>query len=491
MTNSKGDETPEEEELMSDKVQVRPDLQVIPLLANESLYIGVDIGKFKHIAGFVSTTLLARYQRFEGCPAQVFEQSREGFRVFVDRIRSYVPLQQAYVLLERTGHYHLALEQYLLEMGISVFVIHVQRRPTGMLKSDKRDALNLANHLYSQLELGAQVVDQLHLVHRAVPPTEAAAQLRGMIRHREELIAESTQRKNKLTALCDEIFPELTRVLKDPNSQTALALREAFPTPQAVATASLSLLQTVRQNRQLTDAKLVELQRLAEGSIGVKEPARLRGLVFEQGQLIRELKLIHTHLEQLETEMRQVVAHSREGKILTSIPPIGPIQAAAILASIGHIANFASAAKLKSYFGWAPASEQTGVSYDRQRLTPRGNRSMKRIMYLIVWQAIQMKDSEWAKLYERLVPRLCSYDERKQSYTGKGKVIGRLAGQITSVIYALLKKDDETLRTLAPGAKPPEPVLYDPEIHRQHRTGQYHAPSSGQKPYKIIQLPIH
>ncbi len=116
---------------------------------------------------------------------------------------------------------------------------------------------------------------------------------------------------------------------------------------------------------------------------------------------------------------------------------------------------------------------------------------MKRMMYLIVWQAIQMKDSEWARLYERLVPRLCSYDERKQSYTGKGKVIGRLAGQITSVIYALLKKDDETLRALAPGERPPEPVLYDPEIHRQHRSGQYHAPSTGQKPRKIIQLPVY
>jgi hypothetical protein len=116
-----------------------------------------------------------------------------------------------------------------------------------------------------------------------------------MIRHREELITESTQRKNKLTALCDEIFPELTRMLKDPNSQTALALREAFPTPQAVATTSLSALQTVRLNRQLTDAKLVELQRLAELSIGVKAPARLRGLAFEQGQLIRELQVIHEH----------------------------------------------------------------------------------------------------------------------------------------------------------------------------------------------------
>jgi len=83
------------------KAKARPDLQIIPMLAHESLYIGVDIGKFKHIAGFVSTTLLARFQRFEGCPALVFEQSREGFRALVDRIGAYVPIQQAYVLLER------------------------------------------------------------------------------------------------------------------------------------------------------------------------------------------------------------------------------------------------------------------------------------------------------------------------------------------------------------------------------------------------------
>src|SRR5260370_22868887 len=141
----------EEEEPMTDKAKVRPDLQVIPMQTNESLYIVVDVGKFKHIAGFVSTTL------------------------------------------------------------------------------------------------------------------------------------------------CDEIFPKLTCILKDPNGQTALALRKTFPTPWAVAMVSLSALQTVRLNRQLTDAKLAELQRFAELSIGVKDPARLRGLVFEQGQLIGELKVIPEH----------------------------------------------------------------------------------------------------------------------------------------------------------------------------------------------------
>ena len=70
-------------------------------------------------------------------------------------------------------------------------------------------------------------------------------------------------------------------------------------------------------------------------------------------------------------------------------------------------------------------------------------------------------------------------------------MIGRLAGQITSVIYALLKKDDETLKALAPGEMAPEPVLYDPEIHMQHCAGQYHTPSSARPPRKIIQLPTN
>jgi len=38
-------------------------------LGQETLYVGVDIGKKTHVAGFVSSTLLARHQRFEHCPA--------------------------------------------------------------------------------------------------------------------------------------------------------------------------------------------------------------------------------------------------------------------------------------------------------------------------------------------------------------------------------------------------------------------------------------
>ena len=257
----------------------------------------------------------------KSCPAFIFEQSREGFQAFVERIRAYCPVEQCFILMEQTGHYHRALQQYLLDLDLPVYVIHVQRREAGMIKTDKRDALRLANQLYNQLDLGVQVANSLQAVRRAIPPSESAAQLKSFMRHRYELVNEETQRRNKLTAICDEIFPEFTQVFKDPNRSIALDLREKFPTPQALATASLVALREVRRRNLPSEAQLAQLQVLAAQSIGTKNVARQRGLVLEQSLLIKELRLIREHLERLEMEICQIIEHSREGQILLSIPP--------------------------------------------------------------------------------------------------------------------------------------------------------------------------
>jgi transposase len=149
-------------------VSRRQALRAVPMLPNESLYVGVDVGKARHIAGFVSKTLLERHERFEACPVLSFENSRAGFRALVERIREFVPVEQCFVLLEDTGHYHRPLAQYLVELDLSVYRMHVQQRPKGMLKTDKRDALGLANHLYNQLELGVQTANKKQLVRRVL-----------------------------------------------------------------------------------------------------------------------------------------------------------------------------------------------------------------------------------------------------------------------------------------------------------------------------------
>ena len=86
---------------------------------------------------------------------------------------------------------------------------------------------------------------------------------------------------------------------------------------------------------------------------------------------------------------------------------------------------------------------------------------MKHMLFLAVFQAIRLKENEWAKLYDRLVKTKCPYDERTQSYRGKTRVIGRVAGQMTEAIYALLKRDAELLSTVLPGQEPPPPQLYE------------------------------
>lgn len=54
----------------------------------EPLYIGIDVSKQKHVTDFVSKTLLARHERFEACPALVFDNSREGFHALIERVQS-------------------------------------------------------------------------------------------------------------------------------------------------------------------------------------------------------------------------------------------------------------------------------------------------------------------------------------------------------------------------------------------------------------------
>jgi transposase len=475
---------------MGRRTQRQTDLHAVPLLAHEPLYIGIDVGKMRHLAGFISATLLQRHQRFEACPALAFENSREGFQALLERIRSLAPLEHCFVLLEKTGHYHKALVQYLQELDIPVYLMPVQERPKGMMKTDKRDALGLANTLYNQLALGVQVQDKTQLVRRAVPPTPAAAQLKGFIRHRYELVRESTRRKNKLTAICDEIFPELTKVLKDPNLPTALSIREHFPTPHAVATASILALKDARgpERRSVTDAKLLELQQLATQSIGTKDLTRQRGLILEQGQLIKELQLLQEHIAQLENEILTVVGQAREGQIISSMG-IGPIQTATIIAAIGHIDNFPNAGTLKAYFGWAPVREQTGTTLDRASLTPGGTRVMRQTMYLVVENMIRQKESAWSHLYERLVQTRCPYDARLGKRTGKIRVMGRVAGQMIETMYALLKTDAEVLSKVPPGKEPPPPTLYDPQLHRQHREGHYRPLKSSPRPTVLTLLP--
>src|SRR5258708_30566464 len=110
---------------MAAKINAHANLTPLPVFPQETLYGGIDIGKFRHVAAFLSRTLLARHERFEGCPTFAFEQSREGFRSLVDRLREYDPLEQATVLYVRYNqgikHEMLPQSEPLRDIGKTCF----------------------------------------------------------------------------------------------------------------------------------------------------------------------------------------------------------------------------------------------------------------------------------------------------------------------------------------------------------------------------------
>lgn len=431
------------------------------------LYTGIDIGKSSHYAGFLSKDLLSRHKRFERCPALAFENSRAGFGALLRAIREHATLNKCIALIERTGHYGNNLIEFLLENGVTVYSVAVSERKTGMRKTDKSDALHLANIAYTQIGLGVQVADKTQQARRIVARSETAQRLNDMHR-RSEMMQRQTATRNRLTAISDELFPEFATIFKDVNKRGALAVRERFPLPSDIAGAQLGDLVACREGTRPGMLGFAQLQELARETIGTRHPFRQASLAAEQALLITELRTIEQDLDVFDANVAQIIKGSREGKILTSLPMISTTAAAIIIHAIGSIGNFERAAELKSYFGWSPRVAQSGDTLDSVALTRGGNKPAKQLIYLVALAAIG-HNTEWRDQYQALVPRMCRYDERQEKWRGKNKVVGRIAGQITEMIFVLLRKDFDILARLKPGEVAPEPTLYNREFHHAHR----------------------
>ncbi len=437
---------------------------VIPGLGEDRLYVGIDVGKSSHVAGIVSPRLLTRHKRFERCPTLSFAQSAQGFAFLLDWLDTHAYRANMVVLLESTGHYHRNLERFLADADIAVYVMHVQKRMSRMTKSDTRDALGLANHLYNQIALRVQNADKTQVVHPSRHESEATLYLKSLVRRRYELVRDITRTKNRLTALCDELFPEFTQMFADPNGKTALRIRRMFAEPTAIASATLFDLRVLKEHGKPNDTLLLRLKETAASSVGTQDVGRRQGLVFEQTQLLEQMEMQTRQREALDTEIIRLVGECREGKILCSIPGISEIQASVLLAAIGSIAYFESSAALKAFLGWAPKLTQTGTSTNHMALAPSGLRMSKQTLYLIALNVIR-EETAFQVVYHRLVPLKCTYDERTKTYKGKLKVVGRICGQVIGLIYRLLKDDAMRVATTPKGSDIPSPALYDAAKH--------------------------
>jgi transposase len=72
--------------------------------------------------------------------------------------------------------------------------------------------------------------------------------------------------------------------------------------------------------------------------------------------------------------------HGEDAKLLEPIAGVGPVTAAAFLATVGDPATFGSARDAGSYFGLVPRQDQSGQTDKQMRITKEGNAVVRRLL---------------------------------------------------------------------------------------------------------------
>lgn len=174
-------------------------------------------------------------------------------------------------------------------------------------------------------------------------------------------------------------------------------------------------------------AKAEEIQALARRSVGIGFLGDV--LRVQMSCLLQQLALLDAQRQQLEVEITALMAQLPQH--ITSIPGIGPVTGAIILAEIGDVQRFAAPEKLVAYAGIDPTVYQSGqFTASQTRMSKRGSPYLRHAL----WQA--------AFMVTQHDPQLRDYYHRKRA-EGKahGTAVGAVCRKLLHRIYVVLKEE--------------------------------------------------
>ena len=235
----------------------------------------------------------------------------------------------------------------------------------GEAKTDRRDAFVLA-------DFGRTRRRQLHWIDTG--SDELLGQLRVLGGYDADLAADATRLSNRLRDALTSVSPALERVLGPRLHRAGVRdLLARHPSPAALAKAGRGRIgRTIRKRSPRLAAALTNAVVAALEAQTVAVPAEaVTGRVI--AELAVELDRVRGRRDQLASEITQLFEAHPFGRILGSLPGVGPRTGSTILAEIGDGSRFANGSRLASYAGLAPVTRQSGSSIRGQSRSRRGN----------------------------------------------------------------------------------------------------------------------
>jgi transposase len=249
----------------------------------------------------------------------------------------------------------------------------------GEAKTDARDAYIIAEAARSMP----------HTLRSLKIADGQVAELTMLCGFDEDLAAQITATSNRIRGLLTQIHPALERAVGPHLDHPAmLDLLERYPSPAQLSCLSLKQLATrlLKLAPRMGKTWATEIvQALAEQTVVV---AGTQAASIVLPRLALQLAALRKQREEVAKEVeRLVVAHPLH-PVLTSMPGVGVRTAARLLVDVASRA-FASAAHLAAYAGLAPVTRRSGSSIRGELPSRRGNKQLKRAMFLSAFAALR------------------------------------------------------------------------------------------------------
>lgn len=332
------------------------------------IYLGIDVSKFKH------NCFLADEDNFDkGCHFEI-KNSKDGFEYLIKKLSDF-DKDKIRIGLESTGHYHLNLSRFLLDLNFNIHFFNpyqtsLYRKADSFrnTKTDKVDAFFIAKLLR------ATDSNPTHneLYHNY--------ELKSLTRYKSSLKNDRIKLKNAIVGYLDLIFPELAKLCKDVFCKYTLEVLKEYPSADKIGQANLTRLTNLikkASNGSHSKEKAIEIREAARKSIGINSPA----VSFRLVQDIKALEFLIDQIDEVNEQIKPLL-DEMDNPIMT-IPGVGIEIGPSIIAEIGNIENFESPSKLLAYAGLDPSINQSGtMNSSFSCMSKRGSSYLRDALFL-------------------------------------------------------------------------------------------------------------
>ncbi len=229
-------------------------------------------------------------------------------------------------------------------------------------------------------------------------------ELRELVLFHERLVQDLSDQLRQLHRLVDLGFPEFAGCIRTLDSRLATAILREYPTAASFADVSLKGLACLRSDgrHRLGPIRARRILDAAGNSIGQHHGPAFQARVRYVCDGIDSLR---TKITGLVVDIENAVSDLPLAALLTSVPGVGLLTAARIIATVENPTRFRNAAAFAAYVGVVPNIHISGLHRPTHaRISPIGNARLRKALWMPVLTAV--KYNPWLRdYYQRLRAR--------------------------------------------------------------------------------------